>query len=171
MKRSMASIGIIYGSSTGKTEAAADLIQEVLGTGDVISIGQVTSEKLNSYDLLILGTSTWGTGDIQDDWAEQKGLLGEVNWKGKTVAFYGLGDQESFSETFLNGLGILYQWVAPLGARLVGAWPTDGYFFEASQALVNGKFVGLALDDDNQGALTDERVKKWVAGLRAEGFN
>ncbi|MFN9675593.1 MAG: flavodoxin FldA, partial [Microcystis sp.] len=55
-----------------------------------------------------------------------------------------------------------------LGGKTVGYWPTDGYDFNESKALKNGKFVGLALDEDNQSDLTEQRIKTWVAGLKGE---
>lgn len=65
-------------------------------------------------------------------------------------------------------MGILEEKIASLGGKTVGYWSTDGYEHEASQAEKNGKFVGLALDEDNQSELTDERINKWVAQLKSE---
>ena len=51
------------------------------------------------------------------------------------------------------------------------AIPADGYEFDASEALVNGKFMGLPVDEDFEPELTDERVKKWIEQLRPDfGF-
>ncbi|MGK7929678.1 MAG: flavodoxin FldA, partial [Spirulina sp.] len=38
----------------------------------------------------------------------------------------------------------------------------------ASKAVKNGKFVGLALDDDNESDKTSDRIQKWVTQLKSE---
>ena len=66
----MKKMGIIYGSSTGTCESIAQTIAEKLGVAsvDVIDASKITTEKVESYDILLLGTSTWGDGELQDDW-------------------------------------------------------------------------------------------------------
>lgn len=160
------SIGIIYGSSTGKTLGVADRIQECLQAGDVVAVNQVTLEQLAGWSVLLLGTSTWGSGQLQEDWRDHLGLLTADTLNGKTVALFGLGDQEAFGDTFVNGLGDLYHEVKAAGARVVGFWPRTGYEFTATTALENGQFVGLVLDEDNQPELTDERLEAWLTQIR-----
>lgn len=65
-------------------------------------------------------------------------------------------------------MGILESKISELGGKTVGYWSTDGYEFNESQAVRNGKFVGLALDEDNQADLTDERISDWVTQLKDE---
>ena len=65
-------------------------------------------------------------------------------------------------------MGILETKIASQGAKTVGYWPTDGYDFSESLALRDGKFVGLAIDEDNQPELTKNRVKQWVAQIKRE---
>ena len=55
---------------------------------------------------------------------------------GKTVALFGCGDSESYPDTFVGGMGELYQAVVGAGAHVVGAVPVDGYTFDASDAVV-----------------------------------
>ncbi len=59
----------------------------------------------------------------------------------------------------------LYDAAQEAGATLVGAVPTDGYTFDDSDAVVDGKFVGLALDDVNEDDQTAGRIDAWVAQL------
>ncbi|WP_319475800.1 flavodoxin FldA [Marispirochaeta aestuarii] len=159
----MASIGIFYGSSTGNTEAAANIIQSRLEKADVKNIAGISSmDELTKYDLLILGSSTWGLGDLQDDWEVQINNLKKLDLSGKKVAFFGTGDQASYPDTFVDAMGILYDAAAETNASLIGAWPVDGYEHTESLAVRNGKFVGLALDEDNQADLTGERITGWV---------
>jgi len=55
------------------------------------------------------------------------------------------------------------------GARLIGTWPNEGYKFTASEALLSDNtFVGLALDEDNQDELTEQRIEKWVKQVKEE---
>ena len=53
-------------------------------------------------------------------------------------------------------MGILEEKIAELGGETVGYWSTEGYDFSDSKALRDDKFVGLALDEDNQSELTEE---------------
>lgn len=50
----------------------------------------------------------------------------------------------------------------------MGYWPTDGYDFNDSKAVRNGKFVGLAIDEDNQADLTESRVENWSTQVKSE---
>lgn len=164
----MARIGLFYGSSTGHTAAVAKRIRQLLGEEEVRLHNVATAfvEELNPYASLILGTSTWGQGGLQLDWEIFVRDLGAVPLEGKKVALFGLGNSRRFPGTFMNSMGRLYQKVAERGATVVGAWPAEGYTFTGSSALLNGKFVGLALDDDNQPELTEPRVRAWVEELR-----
>jgi flavodoxin I len=165
----MGKIGLFFGSSTGKTARVAELIKTMMGDEVVSrSVSDAIGEDLEPYDLLILGTSTWGVGDLQEDWAEFFEDLDHTNLKGKRVAIFGLGDQATYPNTFQNGMGIIYQKVTERGAKILGRWPVDGYEFARSTAVVDNKFVGLALDEDNQEQMTRERVRRWVEFLKKE---
>ena len=50
--------------------------------------------------------------------------------------------------------------------KTIGAWPTDGYNFSESRGVRDGKFIGLALDEDNQGDLTESRIKTWSGQVK-----
>lgn len=65
-------------------------------------------------------------------------------------------------------MGMLEEKIAALGGKTVGYWSSDDYDYESSKAERNGKFVGLALDEDNQSELTDSRIKQWVEQLKTE---
>ena len=159
------SVAVIYGSSMGNTEAAANAIAEKLGISDVLNVSDIDANKINSYDKLILGSSTWGSGDLQDDWDAFD--FSALKLDGKVVAVFGMGDSESYSDTYCNAMGKLAENVKKAGANLVGQVSTEGYSYESSEAVVDGNFVGLALDNDNQEDLTEERITKWVEQIRA----
>ncbi len=160
----MSKIGLFYATSTGNTEDAAKLIKEKMSTFDIDlkNISDCIDNAIKKYDLLIFGVSTWGEGDLQDDWEDYIENLNEENLLNKTVAIFGLGDQERYCDNFLDAMGTIYDKVTTSGATVVGSWPTDGYTFNESTAIRAGEFVGLGLDADNQEELTQERVNSWV---------
>lgn len=162
----MSKICVVYGSSMGNTEEAANLIAAELGVDDIYNIGSTTAEVLNGYDKLVIGTSTWGSGDLQDEWDSFD--LDSIKVKDKVIALFGMGDSSSYSDTYCNGMGILFEKFSANGAKIVGAVSTDGYEFDESIAVKGGKFVGLALDADNQSDLTESRIKAWVEQIKPE---
>lgn len=168
----MSKIGIIYGSSTGNTEYIAEKIgAQFEGDYDVEihNVDSVNKKDIEKFDYLILGTSTWGVGDMQDDWDDYINIFREADISKKKIALFGLGDQEVYSESFVDGLGLLFD-IIKTKTNIVGAWPATDYRFNESAALKNKKFVGLVLDQENQADKSDERIKKWVEMLKKE-FN
>jgi len=118
-----------------------------------------------SYDKLIFGVPTWGIGELQDDWAVFLPGLEEMDLSGKSVALFGLGDQESYPDTFADALGTLYDALLMTGCEITGSWCTLGYEFIESTAVRNGEFAGLVLDEENQSQLTDLRIKDWLSKI------
>jgi flavodoxin I len=161
----MSKTGIFFGSSTGNTEAAAKKMAEMLDA-DVFDVGDNPAGQLGSYDNLILGTSTLGDGDLQDDWEVFIEELEKASLEGKVVAIFGLGDGDAYPDTFVDGIGTIYNAIKDKGCRIVGFTDTEGYIYDASTAEVEGKFVGLPLDDDNQDELTDERIQAWIGRIK-----
>ncbi len=158
---------ILYGSSGGNTSDVAERIKEVYGEANLVDVADASADDLNA-DFIILGTSTWGIGDLQDDFEDFLETLEEADLGDKTIALFGLGDQDGYPDTFCDGLGILYDTVADKCKKVIGFTATAGYEYDESKAEVDGKFVGLPLDEDNQSDLTDERIEKWVAQLKEE---
>ena len=167
----MTAIGLFVGSTTGKTEAAAEGIQKEFSGEGVVTIheiSEVENSDFEQYDKIIIGSPTWDIGELQADWDGYFEELDDIDFSGKKIAYFGTGDQIGYEENFQDAMGILEEKISELGGTTVGNWPTDGYEFEGSKAVKNGKFVGLALDDDNQSELTEERIKKWVAQVKGE---
>ena len=160
----MKKVGIIYGSSTGTCETIANSIAQKLGvdSADVMNAGEITVEKVNPYEVLLLGTSTWGDGEVQDDWYDGLKVLKSADLKGKTIALFGCGDSESYWDTFCDGIGVLYEDLKDSGCTIVGKVPTDGYNFSSSISVVDGMFVGLPLDDINEDNKTKARIDAWL---------
>ena len=164
----MASAGIIFGSSTATTAAVAGQIAATFQPlcGEPVNIRYGRVDALLRLDAMILGVPTWGIGELQDDWQRSRGRLGREDFTGKLVALFGLGDQLEYPDHFVDAMGTLYRILSARGAIVVGDWPTTGYDFSDSTALVNGRFVGLALDQDNQSHLTDDRIRRWTQQIR-----
>lgn len=165
----MKKTGIFYGSTTGTTEAVAAQIAEKLGIApaDVHDVSKINADMVNAYEALILGTSTWGDGELQDDWYDGIKLLKGMDLKGKTVALFGCGDSESYADTFCDGMGVIYEDLKDSGCRFVGAVPDTDYAYSSSISVVDGNFVGLAIDDVNESDKTDGRITAWTDMLKA----
>lgn len=161
---------IIYGSSTGTCQDLASRIAAKLGVdnADVFDAGSISAEQLEGYQNLVLGTSTWGAGEMQDDWYDGVKAVKAANLNGKTVAIFGCGDSEGYSDTFCGGMGELYNAAKEAGAKVIGQVSTDGYTYDDSEAVVDEQFVGLALDEVNEDDKTDERIDAWVAAIKPE---
>jgi len=160
---------IFYASSTGNTEKAAKAIRNELGGKQALKLFNVADsgvERMNEYDKIILGSSTWGEGDLQDDWEEVFDEFKTLDFSNKTIALFGLGDQEEYSDYYLDAMGMLYEAVVAQGGNVIGGWTNEGYDFDESKSLVDDSFVGLALDEDNQSELTQERITAWCAQIK-----
>ncbi|EGR0417968.1 flavodoxin FldB [Vibrio cholerae] len=165
-------IGLFYGSSTCYTEMTAEKIRAILGEElvDIHNVKESPLTLMSDYDLLLLGISTWDFGEIQEDWSAVWDHIGGVSLKNKYVALFGLGDQEGYGEWYLDAMGLLHDQIKKSGANLLGYWPNQGYHFEASKALTEdgSHFVGLALDEDSQYDLSDERIATWIEQVLTE---
>jgi len=161
----MAKIGIFYGSSTGTCEDIANRIAAKVGDAEVINAADLSADNVAAFDVLLLGSSTWGAGELQDDWYDACDTLKGLDLTGKTVALFSVGDSESYGDTFCGALAPLYESVKDTGAKIVGQVSTDGYTFDDSEGVVDGQFVGLALDEINEADKTDARIDAWLASL------
>ncbi|GHU04374.1 flavodoxin [Alphaproteobacteria bacterium] len=158
------SVTVIYGSDNGTTQDIANRIAKKL-SGRVVNITAATKADFEGADLLILGSPTYGLGNLQPDWEDNLSKLKEANLSGKKIAIFGVGDQASYPDTFVDAIGLLYDEAIAKGANVVGSTETSGYDFSASMGVRDGKFVGLAIDMDNQGGKTNARIDAWVAQL------
>lgn len=162
-------IGLFYGSSTCYTEMVAEKIADLIGS-DLVTLHNLKDADIalmSDYDLLILGIPTWDFGELQEDWENFWPALAEIDLQDKVVALFGLGDQDGYSEWFLDALGMLHEQLAAKGVIFVGYWPLEGYEFISQKPLTadGQKFVGLALDEVNQFEQTDERLAVWCTQI------
>ena len=163
----MSKVGIFYGTTTGVTEDIAHRIADKIDGADIFNIDG-NEDKLNDYDVLLLGASTWGFGDLQDDCQTVLDELSNLDLKGKKVGYFGTGDQGTFADTFIDALAIINDEIKKTGATIIGQTSTEGYEFSESRAVVDGKFLGLVVDEINQPDLTDERIDAWVEEIQKE---
>ena len=161
-------IGLFYATDTGNTRTVAKMIKQQLAEVEVklYNVTKATTEDLQGCDALIFGTPTLGDGELPETLEAFLPTLERVDLSAKPVALFGLGDQINYPKEFVDALGILYRKLKKLGAKFSGFWPLDGYKFEKSRAVVDGKFVGLVIDQDNQEELTEGRVSAWVEQVR-----
>lgn len=168
----MKKVILVYWPKKGNVEKTANKIARQFDgiPVDVFTISELTVEKLAEYDLLILGGSTVGADNWQDThtskWYSFFEALKQIDLSGKTAAIYGLGDQVLYPENFVDGMAIIRDELVAAGARIIGAWPVEGYEHTDSKSIEGDYFIGLALDDDQQAELSDERISKWVEMLK-----
>ncbi|MDF7807265.1 flavodoxin [Pontiellaceae bacterium B12219] len=158
---------VIYGSTTGTTEAVA---QDVAGELGAVAIAAADADAmaLDGCNFLVLGASMWGMGDLQDDMADFISRFESMDVTATCGAVFGLGDQVGFSDSFVDGIADMAGALAGKGLNLVGDWPADGYAFSASRAQDGTHFSGLALDQDNEPEKTADRIVAWVLQLKKE---
>ncbi len=167
----MASVGLFFGSDTGNTEAVSKMIQKQLGKQlvHVQDIAKSSKQDIDNFDLLLIGIPTWYYGESQCDWDDFFPEFEEIDFSTKLVAIFGCGDQEDYAEYFCDAMGTVRDIVEAKGGTIIGYWPTEGYEFEASKALVDeNTFVGLCIDEDRQPELTEQRVNTWCKQIYDE---
>ena len=168
----MSKVGLFYGSDTGNSEQVAEEIQNLLGD-DIVTLHDVVNASagdFDHYDKIILGQPTWYCGELQSHWEDFWPDFCKVDFSGKQVACFGLGDQLEYGEFFLDAMGLMHDVVLKNGGEPVGYFPTEGFFYQSSKAEAEGGefFVGLALDVDQQPDATAERIENWVEQIREE---
>lgn len=158
---------VVFGSSTGTCEGIANDIAGKLGV-EAVNVQELDADKVAENDNLLLGTSTWGVGEVQDDWYDGLKVIKGADLSGKTVALFGCGDSCSYSDSFCGGMAELYNAVKEAGAKVIGQVDAADYTYDDSEAVQDGKFVGLALDNDNEESKTAERIDAWIEAIKGE---
>lgn len=162
----MSKIAILYGSSGGNTESIAKRIQDLFeGEADLYNVDNLQLDEIKDYPYYILGTSTTGMGDLQDDWDGFLPSFSKTDLSDKTVAMFALGDSASFSSSFAESLRVLYDELNDK-AKIVGQVADEGYTYDDSTAVIDGMWVGLPIDEDNEYDMTEDRLSNWVNELK-----
>jgi flavodoxin I len=171
----MSKTAILYGPILGSVAKAAKVVATELPHAQLIAVKDASIDTILEFDHIVMGISTigranWDSSHSDNDWDLFMARIEKMDWTGKTVAMFGLGDHLTYPENFVDALGWLYDKLAKQQAKIVGDTSPDGYDFTESAALRNGLFVGLPLDEDCEPELTLPRIQKWVAQLTNEGF-
>ena len=109
----MSKIGLFFGTQTGKTESIAEMIRDRFGASeiDLHDMAQVDVSDFDGYTKLIIASPTWDIGELQSDWDGFFPELANMDFKGKTVAYFGTGDRLGYSDNFMDAAGIRLSWV------------------------------------------------------------
>lgn len=168
----MKKVGIFYSFRSVKTKQQVKKLIKHLGEENCeeIDVDIATVEDFRKFDNFIFAVPTWFDGELPNYWDEFLPEIEEEPLKGRKFAIFGGGDQKKYPENFVDGIGIMAELVEEYGGKVVGYTSAKGYEFESSRALRGDKFCGLALDIENQSALTSDRIDKWAEQLKKE-FN
>jgi len=161
--------GIFYGSATGTTADIARRIAKLMNVADadVHDVADTAPDAVGNYDVLIMGSSTWGNGDLEDDWYDFIAGVEALDLHGKKIALFGCGD-ETMSDTFCDAVGVLYERLKGTGASFIGEFPAAGYQFDHSEAIDGASMRGLVLDEVNHPELTATRLRDWTDKVKSE---
>lgn len=163
-------IKLIYGSDTGNTELVTEDIIKLLDDIEVITVADLTPEDWD-HDKFILGIPTWYDGELQSDWEEYFEEFKTIDFTGKKIAIFGLGDQLGYEEWFCDGVGILAETIMKNGGQSIGWTDIDETYDldEKPKSMYNDHcFYGLCLDEDNQPELTQKRLEQWITQIKNE---
>jgi flavodoxin I len=171
----MSKIAIFFGPEKGAVHRVAKLLASKIENlnPDMILLNDASADDLARYDTIIFGISTIGR-DTWDqkfgnvDWAKFMPTVSSFDFSGKTVAVFGLGDHITYAYHFVNSMGVLAKTIVKNGGKLVGKISPDGYTFQDSEALEEGQFLGLPIDEDFEPELTEDRLNCWVEQLNKE---
>lgn len=155
--------GIFYGSTTGSTEQVANTLAQTLGIAadDIHNVGTTSATEAARYDTLLLGSSTWGCGDLQDDWYDFLDALSATDLTGKKVGLFGCGDSESYPDTFCGAIAQIYDALQNTGCTFIGAYEPTDYNVTDSDVCRDGLFVGLAIDEGDTDDKNQARIAAW----------
>jgi flavodoxin I len=169
----MSKIGLFFGPLKGSVHRVAEKVKAAFGEQvvEMISVNDASISDLEKYDLIIFGISTvgketWDSNYSNTDWSKFFPNISKVDFSGKTVAIFGLGDHITYPSHFVNAIGVLAKDLLKNKAAIVGKVDPAGYEFDDSEALIDGMFIGLPIDEDFESELTDERVSNWVNSLK-----
>lgn len=164
----MKKIGLFYGTTGGRTTGVVDEFD--FNLRDEVEIFNVANgiEEIKNFENLILVTPSYGFGELEAHWEAVIEEFKKIDLNNKTLALVGLGSQTTFGESFVGGIEVLYNIIIKNNGKIIGLTSTDGYNFEDCEAIVDGKFMGLVLDEENQDDMTPDRIYEWLEVIKKE---
>jgi flavodoxin I len=161
---------LFYGTQTGTTEGVARMMQQIAPDliEEIKCVQYAEAEELQACDLLVLGGATWGDGELTDDWQIFWPKMDQIDFSGKFVSLFGLGDAFGYPAHFVSSMRMIYDKVIERGGTVIAdEFPREDFEFEHSESLVNDKFIGLVIDEINQSEFTEQRIQVWADYARA----
>ena len=171
-------IGVIKGDGIGP-----EIVDEAMKVLD--QVVKVYGHTI-SYTQLLMGGASIDVNGVpltEETLAAAKAsdavLMGSIGGDAKTSPWYQLEPSRRPEAGLLQlrkGLNlfanlrpaVLYEELKDTRCKFCGAVDTAGYTFDSSIAVVNGKSVGLPLDEVNEDGQTDERISAWVEQVKQE---
>ncbi len=174
----MDKIAIFFGPVGGSVHHVAEKVKNIIGEEKavMVPVKDATAADLEKYDKIIFGISTvgketWHSTYSNADWGKFLPEIGKVRYEGKILAIFGLGDHVTYASTFVDHIGLLGRELLKNGAKLIGQVPAENYDFGSSEAVIDGKFIGLPVDEDFEPEMTDQRLTVWLEQIRPQfGF-
>ncbi len=161
---------LVYSQHSENTAKIVAIINDYLKEKITeVNVENASFDELLKYDLLILGISTWFDGELPNYWDEYLPGLEELDFSGKKVAIFGLGNQAGYPENYQDAMGILADFFKSRGAEIIGYTSADSYSFECSLAVKDGQFCGLAIDTSFPAEKTKKLIEEWVDGFFGQG--
>lgn len=165
----MKKIGIFYGTTSGMTQGIVDELEFYLKNHEYYVFNVKDGiEDINNYSNLIFISPTYGVGELQKDWENVFNAFKKIDFKNKVIGIVSLGNQLAFGESFAESMRIIYDVVSENNGKIVGFTSPEGYLFKESKAVINEKFVGLAIDEHNDSDITPERISNWINSIKKD---
>ena len=117
----MSHILLIYASMTGNTEEMAEAVAEGIQSRpdivlDKIDVFDEPCPEVEKYDVLAIGTYTWGDGDMPHEFLDFYDELEKQNLRGKLAFCFGSGDTSY--ETFCGAVRLFEDQLKQSGAAM-----------------------------------------------------
>ncbi|BCM93746.1 flavodoxin [Abditibacteriota bacterium] len=162
---------LFYGTQSGMSVSVAEMIQIALPewVDEIVDIGLAQARDLQNEDFLVLGGGTFGAGELTTDWDRFWPQMDEVDFTDKKVALFAVGDAWAYGDTFCSVMRLFYKKVRERGGEIIGHGdPAESYKFRSSASVINGVFIGAAIDEMNQSHLTYGRIARWASSVREQ---
>lgn len=160
----MKKAGIFYSSATVPIQKIAQHIAEELHIDrrDMYDVSELTPDRALRYDLLMLGVPTSAENEIPAEWKRAIDILKKSKLSGKTVALFGCGSSHTCGGSFCHTLQLLHKELQATGVSFIKTGPGMNCTIDLANAFDSDKLIGLAIDEMNDGSVTDQKVEQWV---------
>lgn len=162
---------LFYGTQSGMSPNIAADIGDMLSDyiDEVVDIGTATASDLQNEDFLVLGGGTFGSGELTSDWERFWPQMDTIDFTGKKVALFSLGDAWAYGDNFCSVMRMFQDKIQQRGGQIIGRGaPASEYNFDHSEAVEDGFFIGAALDEMNESRQTPRRLRQWTLSVIAD---